>query len=157
MAKKYPNIQVSVIQSSDMQDVQELSFADMLKENWQTLLYFYPKDNTSWCSIEAKDFSDNQKKFAKMGIQIIGVSKDSVKSHCSFIQKKELTIPLISDTELALHTHFDVRKEKSLYGRKYMGAERSTFLLDDKGKILQEWRNVKAVWHVKSVLEEINS
>lgn len=135
--------------------VAQVKLADLLKKNGKTLLYFYPKDNTSWCSIEAKDFSDSQKQFAKLWIHIVGVSKDSAKSHCSFIEKKELSIPLLSDTELVLHEQFGVWKEKSLYGRKYMWAERSTFLLDEKGKILQEWRNVKAAWHVQKVLEEL--
>lgn len=152
MAKKYPDIELSFVKDDSVEEVSLWSF---LKQSDKTLLYFYPKDNTSWCSIEAKDFSDYQKKFAKIGVQIVWVSKDSTKSHCSFIEKKELSIPLISDSELVLHEHFGVWKEKSLYGRKYMGAERSTFLLDQKGNILKEWRNVKAVGHVEKIYQEI--
>ncbi|MBN2604415.1 MAG: peroxiredoxin, partial [Bacilli bacterium] len=106
------------------------------------VLYFYPKDNTSGCTIEAKDFTCLQDDFIEKGYQIIGVSKDSVKSHQNFITKQELNLLLLSDPETELIQAFDVWKEKSMYGKKYMGVERSTFILDESGKVIKEYRKV---------------
>lgn len=117
------------------------------------VLYFYPKDNTSGCTQEAHDFRDNLKKFTKAGAVVIGVSRDSIKSHEKFIEKQAINFNLISDPDETLCNVFDVMKEKSMYGRKYMGIERSTFIIDgESGKVLHEWRKVKVKDHVEAVL-----
>ena len=122
-----------------------------------TILYFYPKDNTPGCSLEARTFSSLLPEFEQRGVQIIGVSRDSSDSHCSFISKQGLTIGLITDAELTLHRQFAARGEKKNYGKIYEGTIRSTFLLDFKGQILKERRNVKATGHAERVLKEIQS
>ncbi len=120
----------------------------------KVILYFYPKDNTSGCTLESKSFTAYKKEFASKGYTIIGCSRDSVKSHKNFIQKQELDLLLLSDSEEQLVTAFDVLKEKSMYGRTYMGIVRSTFILDEEGNIIKEYRNVKAKGHVEQVLSE---
>lgn len=152
LEQEYPNIQITLIQDTS---IKEMNLAEIFKENKKTLFYFYPKDNTSGCTLEARAFTLYQKDFLQLGIHIIGVSKDSPKSHCSFIEKQELTLALISDENLSLHKYFNVWIEKSMYGRKYMGAERSTFLLDENGNILKEWRNIKAAGHAEMILGEL--
>lgn len=117
------------------------------------VLYFYPRDNTAGCSREAEDFKSMHGKFAKAGFAIFGVSTDSLASHEKFKAKLGLPFELVSDPEQALSRKFDVIKMKSLYGRKYEGIERSTFLLDENGKILEEWRKVRVPDHVKEVLK----
>lgn len=119
------------------------------------VLYFYPKDNTSGCTLEAKDFTSLQKEFVTKGYQIIGVSKDSLKSHQNFINKQELNLLLLSDPETELIQAFDTWKEKSMYGKKYMGVERSTFVLDETGNIIKEYRKVSAKGHAEAVLREL--
>jgi len=99
------------------QKTTQTTLSDLLKKSKQTILYFYPRDNTPGCSLEARDFSTHLKTFLDQGIQIIGVSKDSEVSHCKFIEKQELTIPLISDPELTLHKQFGARGEKNNYGK----------------------------------------
>jgi peroxiredoxin Q/BCP len=121
----------------------------------KVVLYFYPKDNTSGCTLEAKDFTQLQEEFLQKGFKIIGVSRDSVKSHKNFISKQELNLLLLSDQDEELVKAFDVLKEKSMYGKKYMGIERSTFILDENGTIVQAYRNVKAKNHAESVLNEL--
>lgn len=121
----------------------------------QTIVYFYPKDNTPGCTVEAHDFSMYKYLFNKNRIGIVGISKDSEKSHCNFIEKQNLTIDLISDEDLSLHKQFDVRWEKNMYGKIVHWTIRSTFLLDGSWKILKEWRNVKAAGHVSKVIEEL--
>jgi peroxiredoxin Q/BCP len=121
----------------------------------KVVLYFYPKDNTSGCTLEAKDFTCLADEFAAKGYTIIGVSRDSVKSHQNFIAKQDLNLLLLSDTDEQLVNAFDVLKEKSMYGRTYMGIERSTFVLDEQGAIVKEYRNVKAKDHAQSVLDEL--
>lgn len=118
-----------------------------------TVLYFYPKDNTSGCTQEGHDFKDKFMQFKKLGVKVYGVSRDSIKSHNSFRLKQQYPFHLISDPEEKLCKLFDVIKEKSLYGRKYMGVDRSTFLIDGNGKVIQEWRGVKVPGHVDQVLE----
>lgn len=115
-----------------------------------TVIYFYPKDNTSGCTQEGLDFKENFLKFKKMGFQIYGVSRDSLKSHEGFRLKQQYPFHLISDPDEVLCGIFDVIKEKSLYGRKYMGVDRSTFLVID-GKVVREWRSVKVPGHVIDV------
>ncbi len=115
------------------------------------VLYFYPKDNTSGCTQEACDFRDNINRLSSKAT-VIGVSPDSIKSHKSFKDKQELNFILLSDTEHKLAEAFRVWKEKSMYGRKYMGIERSTFIISPEGKIEKEWRKVKVKGHVDEVL-----
>ena len=119
------------------------------------VLYFYPKDNTSGCTLESKDFTCLKDQYEKKGYKIIGVSKDSVRSHKNFILKQELDLLLLADPDKELIEAFDVLKEKSMYGKKYMGVVRSTFVLDEKGIVTKEYRNVKAKGHAESLLAEL--
>ena len=121
------------------------------------VVYFYPRDMTSGCTRESQDFRDLYAAFRKAGVQIVGVSRDSVASHDKFAAKESLPFPLLADTDEALAKLFDVIKPKSLYGRKYLGVERSTFLLDGEGKLRQEWRKVKVAGHAEAVLEAARS
>jgi peroxiredoxin Q/BCP len=121
------------------------------------VIYFYPKDMTSGCTRESQDFRDLHSAFRKAGVDIVGVSRDSVKSHDKFIDKEKLPFPLLSDADEKLCKQFDVIKEKSLYGKKYLGIERSTFLLDATGILRREWRKVKVPGHAEEVLEAAKS
>ena len=116
------------------------------------VLYFYPKDNTSGCTKEAVNFSEAKRKFAAAGVEIVGISKDSPESHAKFRKKYTLKITLGSDSELKIANAYGVWVEKSLYGRRYMGMDRATFLVDAKGVIRQVWRKVKVPGHVEAVL-----
>ena len=118
----------------------------------RVVLYFYPKDNTSGCTQEACDFRDNINRITKYAT-VIGVSPDSIKSHKSFKEKQGLNFVLLSDSEHLLAEAYGVWKEKSMYGRKYMGIERSTFILDKDGNIEKEWRKVKVKGHVDQVID----
>ncbi len=118
----------------------------------RVILYFYPKDNTSGCTQEACDFRDNMNRLTPYA-KVIGVSPDSIKSHKSFKEKQSLNFILLSDTEHKLAEDFGVWKEKSMYGRKYMGIERSTFILNTDGSIEKEWRKVKVKGHVDEVID----
>jgi len=115
------------------------------------VLYFYPKDNTSGCTKEACDFRDNMSRLLPYA-NVIGVSPDSIASHQKFQQKQSLNFTLLADVEHKLAEKYGVWKEKSMYGRKYMGIERSTFVLNAQGKIIKEWRKVKVSGHVDEVL-----
>ena len=117
------------------------------------VLYFYPKDNTSGCTTESENFRDLHSKFKRANTVIFGISRDSLKSHENFKKKYQFPFELISDPDEALCKKFDVIKEKTLYGRKYMGIERSTFLIDSAGKLRDEWRKVKVKGHADEVLE----
>src|SRR5215475_793370 len=117
------------------------------------VIYFYPKDMTSGCTRESQDFRDLYPKFRRAGTLVVGVSRDSVASHDKFAAKESLPFPLLADAEERLCKLFDVIKQKSLYGRKYLGVERSTFLLDGSGRLKQEWRKVKVPGHAEEVLE----
>jgi len=121
------------------------------------VLYFYPKDATSGCTVEAQEFRDLNDKFKRAGALVLGVSRDSLKSHDKFREKEALPFHLLSDPEEKLCGLFDVIKEKSLYGRKYMGIERSTFLIDGSGVLRREWRKVKVAGHAQEVLEAVRS
>ena len=121
------------------------------------VIYFYPKDMTSGCTRESQDFRDLHARFRRAGVQIVGVSRDSVASHDKFAAKESLPFPLLADTDERVCKLFDVIKEKSLYGRKYLGVERSTFLLDGKGVLRHEWRKVKVPGHAEEVLEAAKS
>ena len=116
------------------------------------VLYFYPKDNTSGCTQEACDFRDNINRITTKAT-VIGVSPDSIKSHIKFKENHDLNFLLISDPEHRLAEKYGVWKEKSMYGKKYMGIERSTFVLDKSGNIEKEWRKVKVKGHVDEVLD----
>ena len=119
----------------------------------QVVLYFYPKDDTSGCTKQAIGFTEKAEAFAEAGTAVIGVSKDSVKSHDKFIQKHGLHVRLVSDEDTELNQAYGVWKEKSMYGKTYMGTERSTFLIDENGNIARIWRKVKVPGHVEEVLE----
>lgn len=121
----------------------------------KVILYFYPKDNTSGCTMEAQAFRDHLAEFEALGWSVIGVSRDSVRKHCNFRDKYELNFPLLSDEDESLCNAYGVMKEKSMYGRKYMGIERSTFLIDEEGNLVGEYRNVKASTHVAELLKEL--
>jgi len=117
------------------------------------VLYFYPKDDTSGCTSEAKDFTALADDFAAAGTIVVGVSRDPMKKHDKFIAKYELKVPLASDEDGAISDAFGTWVEKSMYGRKYMGMERSTFLIGAHGKVLREWRKVKVPGHAQDVLD----
>ncbi|MGP8035336.1 MAG: peroxiredoxin [Steroidobacteraceae bacterium] len=121
------------------------------------VIYFYPRDMTSGCTREAQDFRDLHGAFRKAGVEIVGVSRDSVAAHDKFAAKESLPFPLLADADERLCRMFDVIKQKSLYGRKYLGVERSTFLLDGAGRLRQEWRKVKVAGHAEAVLEAARS
>lgn len=134
----------------------EIEFNEDSLKGKKTVLYFYPKDNTSGCTKEACDFRDNMGRLTPHA-QVIGVSPDSITSHQKFQQKQGLNFTLISDPEHRLAEKYGVWKEKSMYGRKYMGIERSTFILNEQGKVVKEWRKVKVAGHVDEVLKVLLS
>ena len=117
------------------------------------VLYFYPKDDTSGCTREAQDFTALAPEFKKAGLKVIGVSRDSMKSHEKFIGKYDLAVPLISDQDGRISDAFGTWVQKSMYGRKYMGMERSTFLIAPDGRVLKAWRKVKVPGHAEEVLK----
>ena len=106
------------------------------------VLFFYPRDNTSGCTREAKDFTENIELFNNLNIKVFGISKDSITSHEKFVKKQNLTVPLLSDEAGSVCEDFGVWKEKSMYGKIYMGIERSTFIIDGSGSVTHEWRKV---------------
>ena len=117
------------------------------------IIYFYPKDSTPGCTTEGQDFRDNYKIFKKFKTEILGVSRDSIKSHENFKSKQSFPFELLSDPDEKMCKAFDVMKMKSMYGREYMGVDRSTFLINKEGQIVKEWRSVKVKGHVDEVLE----
>jgi peroxiredoxin Q/BCP len=121
------------------------------------VVYFYPKDNTPGCTQEGIDFGQLYKRFQKAGAEIFGISRDSVRSHENFIEKYGLPFTLLSDGDEAACKAFDVIREKSLYGRKYMGVDRSTFLFDKAGILRREWRGVKVKGHAHEVLDAVKA
>ena len=121
----------------------------------KVVLYFYPKDGTSGCTTEALAFKDFAKQFAKEGAVILGISKDSVKSHQAFKEKHQLPFTLLSDSESKVLNAYGVWKEKTLYGRKFMGTERTTFLIDEKGIIRKVYRKVKPKGHAQTCLLDL--
>jgi peroxiredoxin Q/BCP len=141
---KAPNLD---IKTSDGQTI------NLSKPGKPLVLYFYPKDDTSGCTREAQDFTTLAADFEKAGIAIVGVSRDPMKKHEKFIAKYDLAIPLASDEDGAISDAFGTWVEKSMYGRKYMGMERSTFLIGPGGRVLREWRKVKVPGHAEEVLE----
>jgi peroxiredoxin Q/BCP len=121
------------------------------------VLYFYPKDDTSGCTAEAIDFSALKGEFAKAGAALLGVSPDSVKSHDKFRAKHDLTHELAADPDKSVVSAYGVWVEKSMYGRKYMGVERSTFLIDGEGRIAHVWRKVKVAGHAQDALTAVRA
>jgi peroxiredoxin Q/BCP len=121
------------------------------------VIYFYPKDSTSGCTLEGQNFRDNYVGFKKAGTTVLGVSRDSLKSHENFKTRQEFPFDLLSDAEETLCRQFDVIHEKNMYGRKFMGIVRSTFLIDGDGVLQKEWRKVRVKGHVEEVLEAARS
>lgn len=134
---------------------QSVASKDLKGKN--VVLYFYPKDSTPGCTTEGQDFRDNKAKFTRLNTIILGVSRDSIKSHENFRSKQKFNFDLLSDEDENLCKIFDVIKMKNMYGKKVRGIERSTFLIDDKGKLRQEWRKVKVAGHVDEVLEAVRA
>ena len=132
----------------------EINLAEVTSE-W-LLIYFYPKDSTPGCTVQAVDFSTLKEQFSALNTTIIGVSRDSVKAHQNFTEKQNLSINLISDKEEVLCQHFDVIKEKNMYGKKVMGIERSTFIFHN-GTLVKEYRKVKAAGHAEQVLADLKA
>lgn len=133
-------------------DGSTISLKDFRKKH-NVVLYFYPKDMTSGCTVEACDFRDNRAAFEAAGAVVLGVSPDPVKRHVKFTEKEGLTFPLLSDEDKQVCQAYGVWVERSMYGVKYMGVERSTFLIDKQGKIRAAWRKVKVPGHVQDVLK----
>lgn len=129
---------------------EEVSLSDFRGQ--RVVLYFYPKDNTSGCTTQACEFRDQHPDFQKLDTVILGVSPDSVRSHQGFRDKHELPFPLLADTEHKVAEAYGVWKEKSMYGRKYWGIERSTFFIDEEGRLQRVWRKVKARGHAQEVM-----
>jgi thioredoxin-dependent peroxiredoxin len=125
-----------------------------LKGKW-TVLYFYPKDNTPGCTIEAIDFTASKKEFEQLGAVVLGISPDSVKSHAGFCEKKSLTITLLSDESKDVLKKYGVWDKKKFMGREYIGVIRSTFLIDPKGNVVVVWSPVKVKGHVEEVLDQL--
>ena len=121
----------------------------------KVVLYFYPKDNTPGCTLEGQNFRDLNDEFGAANAVILGVSRESIRSHNNFRSKQEFPFDLLSDPDETLCNAYGVIKEKSMYGRKYMGIERSTFLIDEDGVLQREWRKVKVKGHVEEVLEAV--
>ena len=121
------------------------------------VLYFYPKDSTPGCTTEGQDFRDAKGKFTRQNAVILGVSRDSLKSHENFKTKQKFNFDLLSDADESLCTEFDVIKMKNMYGKQVRGIERSTFLIDEKGVLRQEWRKVKVKEHVNDVLDAVKA
>ena len=133
------------------------TLADADFKGRKLVVYFYPKDSTPGCTLEAQDFRDRAKQFDKAGVAVVGVSRDSAKSHDNFCAKQDLSYPLLSDADETLCNAFGVIKDKNMYGRKVRGIERSTFLFDDRGVLRREWRGVKVKGHADEVLEAARS
>ena len=144
IGKKIPTFLVK------LDDGSELNSKDLNGNN--VVIYFYPKDSTPGCTKEGENFRDLHKEFKNSNTQIFGVSRDSIASHEKFKNKYSFPFNLISDEDESLCKLFDVIKEKNMYGRKYMGIERSTFLIDNKGILVAEWRKVRVKDHAKAVL-----
>lgn len=147
--KHIPDLEV--VATSDRQ----FKLSDLKGKNF--VLYFYPKDHTSGCATEGRDFRDHYTEFQKLNCEILGVSRDSLRTHENFRSKQEFPFDLISDGDETLCKLFDVIHEKTMYGKKHMGVVRSTFVIDDKGILRKEYRKVKVAGHVEEVLEAVKS
>jgi peroxiredoxin Q/BCP len=147
IGKPVPDIEVRAT------DDQKFRLSDFQGRN--VVLYFYPKDNTPGCTTEGQDFRDHYEEFRKLKTEIFGVSRDSLKSHDGFREKQCFPFDLIADEDERLCKLFDVIREKTLYGKKYLGIERSTFIIDSAGLLRQEYRGVKVNGHVATVLSDL--
>ena len=136
------------------QSGEQLSLADL--RGSKTVLYFYPKDNTSGCTLEAKSLRDGKEELSRRGFRIVGVSPDSERSHQNFCTKHELNFTLIADTDHSVCEAFGVWAEKSMYGRKYMGVKRTTFLLDEECRITHIFDKVKTAEHYQQIVNELD-
>jgi peroxiredoxin Q/BCP len=145
LGKKVPSFSVATTASP------KLTSKDLLGRAY--VLYFYPKDDTPGCTLQGKDFRDRHADFGKLGVRVLGVSRDSLASHAKFQGKHALPFELVSDADEALCKQFDVIKNKNMYGKKVRGIERSTFLVDAEGVLRREWRKVKVDGHVAEVLK----
>ena len=133
------------------------SILDLAAPGGKLVLYFYPKDDTSGCTREAQEFTAMAEDFASAGARVVGVSRDDMKRHDKFIAKYDLAVPLLADIDGAISDAFGTWVQKSMYGRKYMGMERATFLIDANGTVLREWRKVKIPGHAAEVLAAARS
>jgi len=147
LGDQIPNLTVATTQN------EALNLRDLNGEN--LVLYFYPKDNTPGCTTEGQNFRDAYQDFKAANTQILGVSRESIRTHQNFINKHEFPFDLISDPDEILCKAMDVMKEKSMYGKTYIGIERSTFVFDTKGKLVHEARKVKVKGHVDAMLEVV--
>ena len=147
LGKKCPSFEAEC--TSNMR----LSNKDFIGKN--LILYFYPKDSTPGCTSEGQDFRDRYKLFKNLNTEIIGISRESIKSHENFKLKQSFPFELLSDPEEKVCKAFDVMKLKSMYGREYIGIDRSTFLINKNGKVIKEWRSVKINGHVQEVLDAV--
>ncbi len=136
------------------QEGNSLSLSDL--KGYRIVLYFYPKDNTSGCTLEAKSLRDGKAELAERGYRIIGVSPDSERSHQNFCAKHDLNFTLLADTDHSICEAFGVWAEKSMYGRKYMGVVRTTFLLDEEGRITHIFNKVKTAEHYQQIVNELD-
>jgi len=139
---------------AEIQDGSLISLKDF-KGKW-VILYFYPKDNTSGCTAEACDFRDNMERIASQDAVVLGVSPDSIKSHTNFIAKHNLNFNLIADSEKVICNAYQIMGEKSMYGKKYMGVIRTTYIINPEGKIQEVFSPVKVNGHVDEVIEKLN-
>ena len=133
------------------------SVLDLGSPGQSLVLYFYPKDDTSGCTREAQDFTTMAGDFAAAGAKVVGVSRDEMNKHDKFIAKYDLAVPLAADTDGAISDAFGTWVQKSMYGRKYMGMERATFLIDADGNVIREWRKVKVPGHAADVLAAVKA
>ena len=147
--KKVKNFKIAATGDKD------ISLSDFKGKN--VVLYFYPKDSTPGCTTEGQDFRDAKGKFTRQNTVVLGVSRDSLKSHENFKAKQKFNFDLLSDAEEELCNQFDVIKMKNMYGKQVRGIERSTFVIDAQGVLRQEWRGVKVKGHVEQVLEAVKS
>ncbi len=141
--------------TADATGDQSIRLKDLRGQN--VVVYFYPKDSTPGCTLEGQDFRDLHSKFRRQKTVILGVSKDSLKSHENFKKKQGFPFELLSDPDEKLCKAFDVIKEKKMYGKTFMGIERSTFLIDKDGKLRAEWRKVKVKGHAEEVLDAVKA
>lgn len=154
-----PNFELTVTKINKTGEIEHnpIQLADFIKTTEQGLiLYFYPKDNTPGCTNQAIDFTEHLIDFLSLGYVVIGVSRDSTKSHENFICKQNLQIPLISDTDEKLCQYFEVMKEKNMFGKTAVGVERSTFVFDNQGQLKYELRKVKAKEHADKLLKVLS-
>lgn len=154
MERTMSNVEIQLPDQVFATTTGEINLSDL--DNEWLVIYFYPKDSTPGCTTQAVGFSCLRDQFDALNVKIVGVSRDSVKSHQNFTEKQALTIDLISDKEEVLCKHFDVIKEKNMYGKMVMGIERSTFIFHNK-KLVKSYRKVKAAGHAEQVLEDIQA